>query len=255
MEIYQSTHNQISHIIKMNLLLSTGIISFIIQILTGAFDIYVLTFDHDETYHLVRELLKIEIYVQVVEGAFYFWLITNFHNIKNITPQRYYDWIITTPTMLFTYCVYLIHLNRMENSKTSILEISQSDISKKDNKESLFEIIQNNTPTIVPIFILNTIMLGFGYLEEMGKIGKTLGISLGFIPFLLMFWIIYDGYAKFTEIGRKTFYYFSFIWALYGVAAFMSYRIKNIAYNILDLFSKNFFGIFLAGILFMNRKV
>ena len=81
-----------------------------------------------------------------------------------------------------------------------------------------------------------------------------MGISLGFIPFFWMFWIIYDGYAKFTEIGKMTFYYFSFVWALYGVAAFMSYRVKNIAYNILDLFSKNFFGIFLAGILFMNRK-
>jgi len=235
----------------MDLLLSTGIISFFIQIITGCFDIYVLTFDHDKAYHLIRELLKLELFVQVIEGAFYLWLILNFQNIKNITPQRYYDWIITTPTMLFTYCVYLIYLKRMANSNSDI------DKNKKnnENKESLFEIIQNNTPTLVPIFILNTMMLGFGYLEEMGQINTFLGISLGFIPFFWMFWIIYDNYAKFTEIGRITFYYFSFIWALYGVAAFMSYRIKNIAYNILDLFSKNFFGIFLAAILFMNRKV
>jgi hypothetical protein len=226
----------------MDLLLSTGILSFIIQVLTGFFDIYVLTLDHDEKYHLVRELLKVELYVQIIEGAFYLWLILNFQNIKNITPNRYYDWIITTPTMLSTYCIYLLHLKRMEKSD-------------KENKESLLEIIQNNTPTLVPIFILNTLMLGFGYLEEMGKIDKLMGISLGFIPFFWMFWIIYDGYAKFTEIGKMTFYYFSFVWALYGVAAFMSYRVKNIAYNILDLFSKNFFGIFLAGILFMNRKV
>jgi len=37
----------------MDLLLSTGIISFFIQVLTGFFDIYVLTFDHDKAYHLL----------------------------------------------------------------------------------------------------------------------------------------------------------------------------------------------------------
>lgn len=236
----------------MDILLSTGILSFIIQVLTAIFDTYVLRFEHNESYYLVRELLKIELFVQLIEGTFYLWLILNFQNIKNITPARYYDWIITTPTMLFTYCIYLIHVKRMEKSKNSESDLEQS---KNENNESLYEIIQNNTSTLVPIFILNTLMLGFGYLEEMGKIDKLLGISLGFIPFFWMFWIIYQGYAKFTEIGRTTFYYFSFVWALYGVAAFMSYKIKNIAYNILDLFSKNFFGIFLAVVLYINRKV
>ena len=223
----------------MNILLYSGIISFIIQIITGLFDIYVLTFDHDDLFHLIRELLKIELYVQIVEGMFYFWLISNFHNIKNITPNRYYDWIITTPTMLFTYCVYLLYLKRDGNDTS--------------NKDTLLEIIEKNTETLVPIFILNTLMLMFGYLVEMGKLTTVVGVSLGFIPFFLMFYLIYENYAKFTDIGLTTFYYFSFIWALYGVAAFMNYRIKNIAYNILDLFSKNFFGIFLAIILYNNR--
>ena len=223
----------------MNILLYSGIISFIIQILTGLFDIYVLTFEYDEHLNIIRELLKIELYVQIIEGMFYFWLIYNFNNIKNITPNRYYDWVITTPTMLFTYCVYLLHL-KQDGKDTS-------------NKDTLLEIIEKNTETLVPIFILNTLMLMFGYLVEMGKLTMVVGVSLGFIPFFLMFYLIYENYAKFTDIGLTTFYYFSFIWALYGVAAFMNYRIKNIAYNILDLFSKNFFGIFLAIILYNNR--
>lgn len=33
---------------------------------------------------------------------------------------------------------------------------------------------------------------------------------------------------------------------MYGVAALMSYKIKNIMYNILDLFAKNFFGLYLG---------
>ena len=237
----------------MDILLSTGILSFIIQVLTGFFDIYVLNFHHDEKYHIVRELLKIELYVQLIEGIFYLWLILNFQNIKNITPHRYYDWVITTPTMLFTYCIYLLHLRRLEESESYRTD-SEKINSKKENNESIYEIIQNNTPTLVPIFILNTLMLGFGYLEEIGQMDKITGISLGFIPFFWMFWLIYYNYAKFTSVGKITFFYFSFVWALYGVAAFMSYRVKNIAYNILDLFSKNFFGIFLAAVLYINRK-
>ena len=49
---------------------------------------------------------------------------------------------------------------------------------------------------------------------------------------------------KYTKSGLLLFYYFVVVWALYGVAALMSYKWKNVGYNILDLFSKNFFGLF-----------
>jgi bacteriorhodopsin len=39
---------------------------------------------------------------------------------------------------------------------------------------------------------------------------------------------------------------------LYGIVAVLPYKIKNMCYNILDLFSKNFFGIFLSYLLFTN---
>ena len=42
------------------------------------------------------------------------------------------------------------------------------------------------------------------------------------------------------------FYWFVVVWGMYGVFAVMSYTIKNTGYNILDIFSKNVFGIFLA---------
>lgn len=222
----------------MNILFYSGILSLIVQIITGIFDVYVLTFEHDDYFHLIRELLKIELYVQMIEGAFYVWLVTNFYSIKNITPARYYDWVITTPTMLFTYCVYLLHLKRDGNDKT---------------KDNIWEIVQQNTPNLVPIFILNTLMLMFGYLVEINYLSLGLGISLGFVPFFTMFYLIYEKYAKYTDIGVWTFWYFSTIWAIYGLAALAPYKIKNIAYNILDLFSKNFFGIFLAIILYMNK--
>jgi bacteriorhodopsin len=33
---------------------------------------------------------------------------------------------------------------------------------------------------------------------------------------------------------------------MYGIAALMDYKTKNIMYNILDLFAKNFFGVYLG---------
>jgi hypothetical protein len=45
------------------------------------------------------------------------------------------------------------------------------------------------------------------------------------------------------------FWYFAGVWSLYGVAAIMPYYWKNIGYNILDIFSKNFFGLYLAYVL------
>jgi bacteriorhodopsin len=95
-------------------------------------------------------------------------------------------------------------------------------------------------------------MLYFGYISELGKINAKISTFLGFIPFIIMFYIIYEKYAKFTSFGINTFIYFVSIWALYGLAAIMNYNIKNIMYNILDLFAKNFFALFLAYVLIYN---
>ena len=70
-----------------------------------------------------------------------------------------------------------------------------------------------------------------------------------FIPFFIMFYIIYENYSKYTQTGKNTFLYIVIVWGLYGVSTLMNYEIKNIMYNILDLFSKNFFALYLAYIL------
>jgi hypothetical protein len=93
---------------------------------------------------------------------------------------------------------------------------------------------------------LNWAMLAFGYLGEIGVLSNQVAVAIGFIPFVLYYWIIYNSYAKYSRFGTGLFYVFSGIWSLYGFAALMSYYWKNIAYNILDLFAKNFFGLFLA---------
>ena len=109
------------------------------------------------------------------------------------------------------------------------------------------------TPTavnvIATILCLNAVMLAFGYFTEKGYMGVIAGTAAGFVPFGLMFYLIYINFAQYTDTGTYAFYAFAGVWALYGIAALTAYKTKNIAFNILDLFSKNFFGFFLAYLL------
>ena len=93
---------------------TTGVASFIIQILVTLVDTYALTLPIPPYLLVIKNLLWIEYIVNFIEGTFYIWMISNFSTIKNITITRYYDWVITTPTMLFTYSMYLLHTKNLE---------------------------------------------------------------------------------------------------------------------------------------------
>jgi len=215
------------------LIYTTGVASFIIQILTTIIDTYALSIPIPPSLNDIKGLLWIEYIVNFIEGGFYLWMISNFSKIKNITKFRYYDWIISTPLMLFTYSMYLLIVKKIEEKK----------------EHTLFDSVNYEKYTLLTIILLNWLMLFFGYMGELGKLSFQLSTFLGFIPFTIMFYIIYENYAKHTELGINTFIYFVFVWSLYGVAALMNYEVKNIMYNILDLFAKNFFALFLAYVL------
>ena len=83
--------------------------SIIIQVLTGIFDIFALSIKVPLAANIIKQLLILELLVQAIEGTFYFWLLYNFNTITNVTPKRYIDWVITTPTMLVTLIIYLIY--------------------------------------------------------------------------------------------------------------------------------------------------
>ena len=229
--------------------------SLLIQFLTAIVDLYVLLIYVPRKYLVVKQLLLLEFIVQIVEGSFYVWLALAFHSIQNVTPYRYYDWYITTPTMLTSLSVYLIFLKNKEELKNKQSnELKSDEDENKDSvlNEDFFTIIQKNAKTITYVLILNAIMLTFGLLNEYHILNKYLAVFLGFIPFVAMFYLIYENFAKYSEKGTIIFKYFSFVWALYGVAALMSYHWKNIFYNILDLFAKNFFGLYLAYVLYFS---
>jgi hypothetical protein len=214
----------------------TLIISVIVQIITGIIELGAFFVKVPTIYTIIRQLLLLELVVQFIEGSFYVWLAYNFTKVLNVTPKRYIDWVITTPTMLITLIVYLIYLTKKEENKTNELDF--------------FTVLKDNSNIIIPVLLLNWLMLLFGYLGEMKVIPVLLGVFLGFIPFLLYYYLIYVNYVTQNSSGYLLFWYFFFFWSLYGFVAVLPYYIKNAFYNILDLFAKNFFGLFLSYIIF-----
>ena len=81
-------------------------------------------------------------------------------------------------------------------------------------------------------------------------------IIAGFIPFIYYFKMIYDKYLINNKENNKIkiYWFFFIIWTIYGIVAFLPYEQKNIAYNILDLFSKNLFSVFLVIIILYLKK-
>jgi hypothetical protein len=219
---------------------SSLVLSVSVQIITGILDLTVLLLKVPSNIYLIKQLLFWEVIVQVIEGAFYLYWLYDFKNITNITPKRYIDWVITTPTMLITLICYLIFLQHKDLNLAHQLDF--------------FVLIKDNFDSIVQILSLNWLMLFFGYLSEVKLIPTITGVLLGFIPFLIYYYIIYKKYAIHSKDGMNIFLYFFFFWSLYGVAAMFSYNIKNMFYNILDLFAKNFFSVFLAYVILQEMR-
>ena len=214
----------------------TLVLSVIVQIVTGILEISTLFVKVETPYMIIKQLLFLEVSVQIVEGLFYIWLLYNFNQVSNVTPKRYIDWVITTPTMLITLITYLIFLKHIERGEDT-------------SKLTLFNVLFENSSNISYILYLNWLMLLFGYLGEAKIINTSTSVILGFVPFLIYYYTIYINYVNQSGLGLKLFWYFFFFWSLYGVVAFLPYYTKNTFYNILDLFAKNFFGLFLTYII------
>uniref|UniRef100_A0A6C0D051 Uncharacterized protein n=1 Tax=viral metagenome TaxID=1070528 RepID=A0A6C0D051_9ZZZZ len=208
----------------------TGKISLGIQFLVGGLDIYVLTLPRSREV-LLRDLLKVEIGVQIVEFMFYVWMVRQWKStrksLKRILQYRYVDWMITTPTMLITLMAFL----------------------GGSPQQSLLSFIQEHWNFIIYVLILNFFMLWLGLCGEWGTIPQHYSVLFGFIPFILYYGMIYNRFVvhqNLPPLKLQMFYYFFIIWGIYGVMGFFPPIFKNIGYNILDLFSKNVVGVILS---------
>jgi len=232
--------------------------SLFVQIITAVLDIHVLQKKIIPEFSILKKLLGIELFVQFVEGFFYLHFANNINTITNVSPVRYYDWVITTPSMLYVLCTYLDFINYNSNAKHKKEDTYDEETPESLEKKPIYTMkmsLERNFHNLSWIIWLNWFMLFFGYLGELGVITNYIAVGLGFIPFVAYFTIIYQEYAKYTNIGQILFWTFSGIWAFYGIASLFTYYWKNIAYNVLDLFAKNFFGLFLAYVVYQQYRI
>lgn len=199
---------------------------------------------------VLHEILTLETVVQVIEFAFYFWFSYMYKkNVDktDITKFRYYDWVFTTPIMLFNTVVYFEY-NNIKNSKKN-----SSNNSSNDTPLTLESFFNNNKENVGKIVLYNFIMLAVGYLQELGVINIWASSIIGFYFLYLVFDIIYREYAVKSQENLQIFWIMAIIWSLYGVAAMFESKYKNFGYNILDIVSKNFYGLYIAYRIYENR--
>ena len=214
---------------------SSAYLSLIIQFLVSIVDLWGISIDIPNDKIIFKDLLKLELGVQVVEFAFYLWMVLHITTVKNITPYRYMDWFITTPTMLLTLMIF---------------------VSKdQETYSGIVQFISDNKDDVIKVGLSNVLMLVFGLLGEYQYINNTLAVGLGFIPFVYYYKKIYDKNIteESTNEQKGLFWFFFVVWSVYGLAALLPYIPKNVLLNILDLFSKNLLSLILVYIIYKNR--
>jgi hypothetical protein len=208
-------------------------LSIFVQILTGIVSIQGIFVKLPDEHTILNEVLAAETLVQLIELFFYGYFLKSMAvaSLPQMASIRYFDWVITTPTMLLTTIVYFKYEEYMEKNKGKILHF--------------VDFLKENTQNIITIVVCNFLMLLFGYLGETGAIDMMSSIILGFIFFAYTFYIIYTKYAVKSQQAMKLFNFIFSIWTMYGIAAILGPYQKNIMFNILDIFAKNFFGLYL----------
>lgn len=124
----------------------------------------------------VRHILNLETCISIIAAFFYsqFIVMLDKPNIDyaSVNKTRYTDWFITTPLMLLALCLVLA------NNNSSAVRL----------------------PIYATIIVLNSLMLWFGYKGEVGQMNRSFACILGFIPFILMFGLIWYVFVRRTKI-------------------------------------------------------
>lgn len=208
----------------------TTYLSIFIQFVTGFFGLFGLTYKLPPPHNLLTKSLIIEMIVQAIEFVFYIGIIVYF-NLRNMATIRYYDWFITTPTMLFTTCLVYYYLYEVEQ--------------KQNKNVSLQQFVKDHRDSLILIVAANFMMLLFGYLGEKHIIDLYTAFIFGSVFLAISFYIIYRDFARYLKQQTYLFTILSVVWAVYGIVFLFPAVYKNISFNFLDIIAKNFFGLFL----------
>jgi bacteriorhodopsin len=166
---------------------------------------------------MVRHILNLETCISIIAAYFYSVFLEKIkgpYTWPEMTKIRYLDWSITTPFMLLALCLAMTY-----NVGTHL-----------------------SLSLILTIVCLNYLMLGVGYLGETQRLPRIEASVIGFIPFFIMFWLIYGLVGK-SAANKVLFWLYFVVWSMYGVVYLLDEETKQILNNLLDLISKCFIGL------------
>lgn len=169
----------------------------------------------------LQTIFAFEFSSQVVEFAWYLYVVCRDREIRTWT--RYIDWVISTPVMLISTALFFYHRR----------DLPLGDVA-----------------TTWPIYAsvgFDWLMLLFGFLMETDVVSRGVGLSLGGWAYVGVFTTLAVLIDDDDTLSVVLFALMYVVWGLYGIAAALPYREKNVAYNALDVVSKNFYGVFLFG--------
>ena len=210
------------------------------QVIVASATIGSLTFTLADKDLILKDILTLQVIVETIEFLWYYYVIQKLHQ-NDMAKNRYYEWAITTPIMLiniYSYLLYEEQLEKFPNNPPIRLETT----------------LKNHTDAITQIILSNFWMLSIGYLYEIGQVSAKVAFVYGFVFLLNTFNIIYKNAGSKSKKGKQIYSIVFFIWSLYGVAFILPTGIKNSIFNIIDLFSKNFFKLYIS-ILAFSKKI
>tara|TARA_B100001063_G_C16669314_1_gene505426 strand:- start:17 stop:697 length:681 start_codon:yes stop_codon:yes gene_type:complete len=220
---------------------SSYVFSVIVQFILLLFLAYHIDMRLPKKLGVLHEAFRFEYYVSILEFLGYLLIGYMIVKKKTITVYRYGDWFITTTMLLISLCYLFLYRQYKKQDKTE--ELTNDYIVKTYQKP------------LQTILVSNFFMLLFGFLGELKKIPYFLGYVVGMICFIITFSTIFNNFAKGQAQNEQLFGVFMIVWLLYGIAYLMSYKTKNIAYNLLDLVSKNIFGLYLFYIIQQEKII
>ncbi len=166
---------------------------------------------------MVRHILNLETCISIIAAYFYSVFLEKIkgpYTWPEMTKIRYLDWSITTPFMLLALCLAMTY-----NVGTHL-----------------------NLSLILTVVCLNYLMLGVGYLGETQRLPRIEASVIGFIPFFVMFWLIYGLVGK-SVANKVLFWLYFVVWSMYGLVYLLDEETKQMLTNLLDLMAKCFIGL------------
>lgn len=166
-------------------------------------------------------ILLIESIAQVIEFAYYLVAVLRYQG-RIATWTRYIDWFLSTPVMLASTAMFFVHRDGGRIRRAV------------------------QWPSLYISLAFNALMLAIGLAVELGVLPRVGGVAAGSFALVASFLSLSTLLDTSDPFSIVVFCFNLVTWAFYGVAALLGVVGRNVAYNLLDVVSKNFYSLVLS---------